>query len=178
MNNYSTKIKELPKEKIDEIVEGINTLCEKDISVSVCRTKVKPEEEFVFYFLTNMNALMSDPQITKQDLMILMQYATKMKYGNQLSISQLDIAEDLGIDKSRVSNSVKKLTKRGIFYKEGRSLFMNWKYLAKGNLTDFIKAEREKERALRKVSGFTSLHFLFFVNVITWIASCLSSSIA
>ena len=103
MNNYSTKIKELPKEKIDEIVEGINTLCEKDISVSVCRTKVKPEEEFVFYFLTNMNALMSDPQITKQDLMILMQYATKMKYGNQLSISQLDIAEDLGIDKSRVS---------------------------------------------------------------------------
>ena len=58
--------------------------------------------------------------------------------------------------KANVSNSVKKLTQRGIFYKEGRSLYMNWKYLAKGNLTDFIKAEREKERALRKVSGFTS----------------------
>ena len=112
--------------------------------MSVCRTKVKPEEEFVFYFLTNMNALMSDPQITKQDLMILMQYATKMKYGNQLSISQLDIAEDLGIDKSRVSNSVKKLTKRGIFYKEGRSLFMNWKYLAKGNL--ILISSRQSER--------------------------------
>ena len=75
-----------------------------------------------------------------------MQYAAKMKYGNQISISQGDIAEDLGIDKSKVSRSVKKLIERNVFYKEGRSMFLNWKFLAKGNLSDFIKAERENKK--------------------------------
>ena len=106
-----------------------------------------------------------------------------MLYGNQISISQLDIAEELGIDKSNVSKSVAKLTKHGVFYKEGRSLYMNWKFLAKGNLSDFIKADKENHAILNSMksrktnSGFTSLHFLFFVNVLTWIASSLSSFI-
>ena len=125
MNSISTSLKQLPKDTVEDILQGINSLGEPEITVSVARKNIKLADEFVFYFLTNMNSLMADPEITKQDLMVLMQYATKMKYGNQLSISQLDIAEDLKIDKSKVSKSVKKLIERGVFYREKRSLFMN-----------------------------------------------------
>lgn len=144
--NAETKLKELPKAKVQEILDGINRVGEREILVNVSRRKEKIEEEFVFYFLINMNTLIRDPEITKQDFAVLMQYAAKMKYGNQLNISQVDIAEDLQINKSRVSNSVKKLIERGVFYKEGRSMFLNWKFLAKGNLSDFIKAERENKK--------------------------------
>lgn len=171
MNSISTSLKQLPKDTVEDILQGINSLGEPEITVSVARKNIKLADEFVFYFLTNMNSLMADPEITKQDLMVLMQYATKMKYGNQLSISQLDIAEDLKIDKSKVSKSVKKLIERGVFYREKRSLFMNWKFLAKGNLNDFIKAEREKTNVLKRAGGFTSLHFLFFLNSILLIVS-------
>lgn len=137
------KIKHLPKNTVEEIVDGINSIGEMDISVNVAKQRLKPDQEFIFYFLTNMDSLISDPEITKQDIAVLMKYAAKMQYGNQISIAQTDIAEDLGIDKSRVSNSVKKLTQKGVFLKDRRSLMMNWRYLAKGNLTDFIKAEKE-----------------------------------
>lgn len=144
--NTESKLKELPKEKVQEILDGINHVGEREILVNVSRRKEKIEEEFVFYFLINMNTLIRDTEITKQDIAVLMQYAAKMKYGNQLNISQGDIAEDLGIDKSKVSRSVKKLIERNVFYKEGRSMFLNWRFLAKGNLSDFIKAERENKK--------------------------------
>ena len=140
------KIKQLPKNTVEEIVEGINSIGEMDISVNVARQRIKPDQEFIFYFLTNMDSLINDPDITKQDIAVLMKYAAKMQYGNQISIAQADIAEDLGIDKSNVSKSVRKLTRKGVFLKERRSLVMNWKYLAKGNLTDFIKADKENSK--------------------------------
>lgn len=153
--NAETKLKELPKAKVQEILDGINHVGEREILVNVSRRKEKIEEEFVFYFLINMNTLIRDPAITKQDFAVLMQYAAKMKYGNQLNISQGDIAEELRIDKSNVSKSVKKLIERNVFYKEGRSMFLNWRYLAKGNLSDFIKAERENKKleASQKLLG-------------------------
>ena len=143
-----TKLKELPADTVQDILNGVNAIGEPEISVNVSKFREKPEDEFVFYFVINMNALIQDPVITKQDIAVLMQYAARMQYGNQLNISQIDIAEDLNIDKSKVSKSVKKLIERGVFYKEGRSLFMNWKFLAKGNLTEFIKAEKEKQKLL------------------------------
>lgn len=143
-----TKLKQLPADTVQDILNGVNAIGEPEISVNVSKFREKPEDEFVFYFVINMNALIQDPVITKQDIAVLMQYAARMQYGNQLNISQVDIAEDLQINKSRVSNSVKKLIERGVFYKEGRSLFMNWKFLAKGNLSEFIKAEKEKQKVL------------------------------
>ena len=143
------KIKQLPKNTVEEIVEGINSIGEMDISVNVARQRIKPDQEFIFYFLTNMDSLIRDPDITKQDIAVLMKYAAKMQYGNQISIAQADIAEDLGIDKSNVSKSVRKLTQKGVFLKDRRSLMMNWKYLAKGNLSDFIKADKENNKLSR-----------------------------
>lgn len=140
------ELKELPTEKNKEIVDAINKVGTKEILVNVSRSKLKPDAEFVFMFIDKFYNLLEDTFIQKQDIRVLIAYAKRMLYGNQISISQLDIADELGIDKSKVSKSVTKLTKHGVFYKEGRSLYMNWKFLAKGNLTDFIQAEKDKSK--------------------------------
>ena len=59
--NAETKLKELPKAKVQEILDGINRVGEREILVNVSRRKEKIEEEFVFYFLINMNTLIRDP---------------------------------------------------------------------------------------------------------------------
>ncbi len=142
----NTKLTHIPEPIAAEITNAMNALESKEITVNVQKTKLKPDAEFVFLFLDNMNLLIQTPTITKQDLAVLLSYARKMMYGNQISISQKDIADELGTFQQNVSASVKKLTQLGVFYKEGRSLYMNWRYLAKGNLTDFMKAEQEKEK--------------------------------
>ena len=71
MNSISTSLKQLPKDTVEDILQGINSLGEPEITVSVARKNIKLADEFVFYFLTNMNSLMADPEITKQDLMVL-----------------------------------------------------------------------------------------------------------
>lgn len=142
----SNEIKELPTDKNKEIVDAINQVGTKEILVNVSRSKLKPDAEFVFMFIDKFYNLLEDTFIQKQDIRVLIAYAKRMLYGNQISISQLDIADELGIDKSKVSKSVTKLTKHGVFYKEGRSLYMNWQFLAKGNLTDFIQAEKERSK--------------------------------
>lgn len=149
-NQRLNTITDLPEDSVKELVKGINEIGKPDISISVMSKRLKPQETFVFYFIANMNTLIQDQAITKQDIAVLMKYAEKMQYGNQLSISQQDIADELEIDKSKVSKSVKKLIERGVFYKEKRSMYLNWKYLAKGNLTEFIKGEKEKQKVLKQ----------------------------
>lgn len=141
-------LKELPEYAVKDIIKGINDIGKPDISINVSSKRLKPKDDFVFYFIVNMRTLIQDPAITKQDISVLMAYAEKMQYGNQISISQQDIAEDLGIVPPKVSKSVKKLVERGVFTKEKRSMYLNWRYLAKGNLSEFIKAERETQKAI------------------------------
>lgn len=145
-------LKELPEESAKEILKGINKIGKTEITVSVMSKRAKPKEAFLFYFIVNMDTLIQDPVITKQDIAVLMKYAAKMQYGNQINISQSDIAEELGIDKSNVNKSVKKLIDHGVFTKEKRSMYLNWKYLAKGNLSEFIENEKEKQKALKQIN--------------------------
>lgn len=150
-NNQKLTLKELPPATIADVLQAVNTVGTPNISVNVAKTRQKPGDEFCFMFIMKMLELTKDKAISKQDIAVLIQYAAKMQYGNQISISQQDIADELGIDKSKVSKSVKKLVERGVFYKEKRSLYMNWKYLAKGNLADFIKADKENHAILKSM---------------------------
>lgn len=192
-SDQKVPLKELPPKVVADVLQAVNSVGVPNISVNVAQQKIKPTAEFCFMFIMNMLNLTRDVDITKQDLAVLIEYAAKMQYGNQINISQQDIADALEIDKSKVSKSVKKLVERGIFYKDKRSLYMNWKYLAKGNLSDFIKADKEHHRKLYEVedfddtktsiinawssksktksSGFTDLHFLFFLNAVVFIIS-------
>lgn len=153
MKNNQSKLtlKELPPSTIADVLQAVNTVGTPNISVNVARQRAKPTDEFCFMFIMKMVELTKDKAISKQDIAVLIQYAAKMQYGNQISISQQDIADELGIDKSKVSKSVKKLVERGVFYKEKRSLYMNWRYLAKGNLSDFIKADKENHAILNSM---------------------------
>ena len=127
-NQPKLTLKELPPSTIADVLQAVNTVGTPNISVNVARQRAKPTDEFCFMFIMKMVELTKDKAISKQD-----------------------IADELGIDKSKVSKSVKKLVEHGVFYKEKRSLYMNWRYLAKGNLSDFIKADKENHAILNSM---------------------------
>lgn len=143
-------------EKLGNVIKNINS---KDLNIFAIPKRLKTHE-FVILFPDKILELL-DPRLRKTvlkptEIRVLIQYAKKMQFGNQISISQADIAEELGLDTAVVSRCVKTLLKEGVFYKEGRSLYMSWEYIAKGNLNDFIikqQKNKKKEKLESKINN-------------------------
>lgn len=138
---------------VEQLTTAINSIDDKQINVFAMPKRLKTKE-FVILFPDKILELL-DPRSKKAlkptEIRILIQYAKKMQYGNQISISQVDIAEELGLDTAVISRCVKTLLKEGVFYKEGRSMYMSWEYIAKGNLNDFIiQTHKTTEVPLKK----------------------------
>lgn len=139
----------LPQEKTQQIIDGINDIAQPEIAVHVSKAKYTPNDEFVILFPEPVLKLIESGALTFRDIRILLAYSKRMTYGNQINISQQDIADAVGTDRANVSKSLTKMTQLGMFYREGRSLYMSWHYIAKGNLADFMKAEKEKQKLLK-----------------------------
>lgn len=139
-----------------DVERKINEVEAKKVSVYVGKKKKKPEDEFVLFFIKNVQELLKD--ITMTDLSVLLAYGSNMVFGNQINISQQRIANQLNLDQPRVSRAVKKLIKLNVFIQtEDGSMYMNWHYLAKGNWSDFEEFERTvgtKIRVPENARGF------------------------
>lgn len=61
--------------------------------------------------------LAKDPDLTGEDLKVLLAYLGNLDFENYLQISQQAIATDLQIDKTQVSRATKKLIEKGILIK-------------------------------------------------------------
>lgn len=140
---------------VTELTDAINSIDSKNVNVFAMPKRLKTQD-FVILFHDKILELL-DPNKNKTfkptatEIRILIQYAKRMKYGNQISISQIDIAEELGLDTAVVSRCIKKLLQAGVFYKDGRSMYMSWEYIAKGNLNDFIlNNKKQKKLSLEK----------------------------
>ena len=90
-NNQKLTLKELPPATIADVLQAVNTVGTPNISVNVAKTRQKPGDEFCFMFIMKMLELTKDNAISKQDIAVLIQYAAKMQYGNQISISQQEL---------------------------------------------------------------------------------------
>lgn len=146
------KIEKLPEIKEQQLTKAVNSIDEKQINIIVTKERMKPEDQFCFIFPSNIVALIqgkiNNVKITSVDILVLIQYAERMKYGNHIAISQQTIANDLGMPRPNVTRSVTKLIKAGAMYKENGSLYMSWRFIAKGNLSNFILEEQKKQKNL------------------------------
>ena len=93
--------------------------------------KFRPKEEFVMCFTLSMQHAIKQAKenktpLTAADYEVLFAYLSHMQYGNQISIAQQDIAEELGIQRPAVT--------RGIFEKKGRSLYASLEFFNKNPL--------------------------------------------
>lgn len=80
-------------------------------------------------------------KISALDFKVLLTVCKYVNYGNVISLTQQNIADDLGIKQSQVSKSFKKLENAGVFYKNKSSLYLNPNYLAKGDLAKSKESE-------------------------------------
>ena len=72
--------------------------------------------------------------LTAADYEVMYAYLSHMQYGNQISIAQQDIADQLGVQRQVVTRSVAHLVNAGIFERKGRSLYASLEFFSKGSL--------------------------------------------
>lgn len=143
-------IEEFTEQEQKELLNAVNSVESRDLNITVSPQRLKPDNEFCFVFLDPISDFLegriNNVKLDATDIKIFFRYGKRMQFGNQIVISQQTIANDLGIPRQSVTRAVAKFIKAGVFYKEDNSLYMSWKFMAKGNLTEFIKLEREKKK--------------------------------
>lgn len=117
------------KKQVQNVVDAIKG----DATIFIGETRVKSQVEFVMLFGANFDAVLKQNKFFMTDMRVLFAVLNKMAYGNQLSIKQKSIADELGIAPPHVSTSWKKLLKAGVFVKDQfGNEFVNFDLFLKG----------------------------------------------
>jgi DNA-binding MarR family transcriptional regulator len=118
------------KEDVQQVVENA---IKGDATIFIGETRVKSQVEFVMLFGANFDAVLKENDFFMNDMRVLFAVLNKMAYGNQLSIKQKSIAQELNIDTSNVSKSWNKLLAAGVFIKDNHgNEFVNFDLFLKG----------------------------------------------
>lgn len=116
-----------------DIQDVANNAINGDATIFIGETRIKSQVEFVMLFGANFDAVLKQNKFFMNDMRVLFAVLNKMAYGNQLSIKQKSIAEELGMDTSNVSKSWNKLLKTGVFVKDKfGNEFVNFDLFLKG----------------------------------------------
>ncbi|MCY5740835.1 replication/maintenance protein RepL, partial [Salmonella enterica subsp. enterica serovar 1,4,[5],12:i:-] len=109
-------------------VEEINKMQEKgDVKVTTIvqnEKKVSLKDQFVMAFTSNLRAL-AELNISQNELKVITYILEVMEFGNLISINQTSIAKELGLHKSNVSYTFKRLVEKNILIKKDGHTFMN-----------------------------------------------------
>jgi hypothetical protein len=117
----------------NDIQNVANNAINGDATIFIGETRIKSQVEFVMLFGANFDAVLKTHKFFMNDMRVLFAVLNKMAYGNQLSIKQKSIADELGMDTSNVSKSWNKLLKTGVFVKdEFGNEFVNFDLFLKG----------------------------------------------
>lgn len=110
-----------------------------EVHVHFGNKKFRPKEGYYMCFGTSMliavkKAKENKTPLTAADYEVMYAYLSHMQYGNQISIAQQDIADELGVQRQVVTRSVAHLVNAGIFERKGRSLYASLEFFSKGSL--------------------------------------------
>ncbi|HDX2587281.1 replication/maintenance protein RepL [Escherichia coli] len=139
-------------------VEEINKMQEKgDVKVTTIvqnEKKVSLKDQFVMAFTSNLRAL-AELNISQNELKVITYILEVMEFGNLISINQTSIAKELGLHKSNVSYTFKRLVEKNILIKKDGHTFMNSNLFAKG----LNHSMNEERRANLRSAQVESEHF-------------------
>ncbi|WP_181936894.1 replication/maintenance protein RepL, partial [Klebsiella pneumoniae] len=139
-------------------VEEINKMQEKgDVKVTTIvqnEKKVSLKDQFVMAFTSNLRAL-AELNISQNELKVITYILEVMEFGNLISINQTSIAKELGLHKSNVSYTFKRLVEKNILIKKDGHTFMNSNLFAKG----LNHSMNEERRANLRSAQVENEHF-------------------
>lgn len=130
------------KEQKEQLKNNLNTLVEEaseeKVSLNIIkgRKTLKPNKPFAMVFYTNFSDLLAEFNLSQIDLRVLFKVLEYVSFRNVISLTQKTIADELDLTIPQVNRSYKKLENSKIFYKHKGSIFLNPKYMVKGNLKD------------------------------------------
>lgn len=103
-------------------------------TLSAKSNKGKDSPQFCFAFFDDLLEAIDSHNLQMSDIKVLLKYASDMEYGNEIKVTQDEVARDLNLSKQEVCTAFKHLEDAGFFIKTDDSkLFMNWNLLDKGN---------------------------------------------
>ena len=139
-------------------VEEINKMQEKgDVKVTTIvqnEKKVSLKDQFVMAFTSNLRAL-AELNISQNELKVITYILEVMEFGNLISINQTSIAKELGLHKSNVSYTFKRLVEKNILIKKDGHTFRNSNLFAKG----LNHSMNEERRANLRSAQVENEHF-------------------
>lgn len=139
-------------------VEEIKKMQEKgDVKVTTIvqnEKKVSLKDQFVMAFTSNLRAL-AELNISQNELKVITYILEVMEFGNLISINQTSIAKELGLHKSNVSYTFKRLVEKNILIKKDGHTFMNSNLFAKG----LNHSMNEERRANLRSAQVENEHF-------------------
>ena len=124
--------------KKEDLEDFIAEAKENELSVNLIHSKrtIKTNKPFAMVFYTNFSDLLEEFNLGQTDLRVLFKVLEYVSFRNVISLTQKTIADELNLTVPQVNRSYKKLESAKIFYKHKGSIFLNPKYLVKGNLKD------------------------------------------
>lgn len=96
------------------------------------------EEPFTITFWRKLGLAIDSFDLNAKDMRALVAYAAHLESGNIIKISQLKLSKELSLDKAQIRQSVSKFIEAGILVKYGPRLKMNWRYIARGPLIQYL----------------------------------------
>lgn len=128
---------------IKNITESVNSIEDKNVSIiAIPQRKAKGLPPFAMIFCDSLLRAIEEHNLPMRDLKVFLKYACLMEYGNEIKVTQTEVAKALNLSQPAVSTAVKHLLDAELLIKdESDSLLMNWRYIAKGKLKDFQDAE-------------------------------------
>jgi predicted DNA-binding transcriptional regulator len=110
------------------------------------------QEEYFCMFQQSARAIAKDRDFTYEDLRLLHLLYGYLDIKNYISVSQMDIANELNMQKQNVNRSIKILLEKGIILK-GPKVGKSWTYILNANYgykgkLKFLKQERKRHLAL------------------------------
>jgi hypothetical protein len=156
------KVTENNKNQIKQEINNLVDEMKQDDNINVFKSKKKAniKENFVIVFNKSLLKSLAKYKLSNTDILVLLQVIDYVSYGNVITLTQQNIAEDLDIRQQQVSKSFKKLKEAEIFLdgKKG-SLFLNPQYLVKGDLyksTDSEAYKQIKNKLYQELNPFFS----------------------
>jgi hypothetical protein len=108
----------------------------KEVQVFAGRKKESVSEPFVLLFYESLSELVLNDRLTMTDMKVMLGICGLARFGNMVALSQGGLADALGLNKSAVSRSIKKLTEESILLKTKMGLFINPTLIVKGGLSN------------------------------------------
>lgn len=118
------------------VTKAAGGLESKEVSVFAGRKKESVTEPFVLLFYESLSELVLADRLTVTDMKVMLGVCGLARFGNLVSLSQGGLAEALGLNKSAISRSIKKLTEEAILLKTNLGLFINPTLVVKGGLSN------------------------------------------